>query len=80
MLVQMVRAQLLRRLPPDAAQRSQEGELIHNAKRLIKDLAEINLELAQVLIGDDETNNKRLPDWFMLEIVRDLPRLAAAAE
>lgn len=77
MLVQMVRAQLLRRLPHDAAQRSQEGELVHNAKRLIKDLAEINLELAQVLIGDDETSNKRLPDWFMLEIVRDLPRLAA---
>ena len=76
MLVQMVRAQLLRRLPQDAAQRAQEGELVHNAKRLIKDLAEINLELAQVLIGDDETSNKRLPDWFMLEIVRDLPRLA----
>ncbi|HLX60716.1 MAG TPA: MoxR family ATPase [Planctomycetota bacterium] len=77
MLVQMVRAQLLRRLPQDSAQRAQEGELVHNAKRLIKDLAEINLELAQVLIGDDETSNKRLPDWFMLEIVRDLPRLAA---
>ena len=77
MLVQMVRAQILRRLPHDAAQRSQEGELVHNTKRLIKELAEINLELAQVLIGDDETSNKRLPDWFMLEIVRDLPRLAA---
>ena len=76
MLVQMVRAQFLRRLPQDAAQRAQEAELVHNAKRLIKDLAEINLELAQLLIGDDETSNKRLPDWFMLEIVRDLPRLA----
>ena len=76
MLVQMVRAQLLRRLPAEQAQRAQEAELVHNAKRLIKDLAEINLELAQVLIGDDETTNKRLPDWFMLEIVRDLPRLA----
>jgi hypothetical protein len=77
MLVQMVRAQLLRRLPADPALRAQEAGLVHNAKRLIKDLAEINLELAQVLIGDDETSNKRLPDWFMLEIVRDLPRLAA---
>ncbi|HEY3320179.1 MAG TPA: MoxR family ATPase [Planctomycetota bacterium] len=80
MLVQSVKAQLLRRLPPDAAGRSKEAELIHHAKRLIKELAEINLELAQVLIADDDVSGKRLPDWFMLEIVRDLPRLAAQKE
>ena len=78
MLVQSVKAQLLRRLPEDAANRSREGELVHHAKRLLKDLAEINLELAQVLVSDDESGRK-LPDWFMLEIVRDLPRLAAKA-
>ena len=50
---------------------------MHHAKRLIKELAEINLELAQVLIGDDDVSAKKLPDWFMLEIVRDLPRLVA---
>ena len=77
MLVQLVRAQLLRRLPADAGHRSQEAELVHHAKRLIKELAEINLELAQVLIGDDDVSAKKIPDWFMLEIVRDLPRLVA---
>lgn len=80
MLVQQVKAQLLRRLPQDTASRSKEGELIHHAKRLIKELAEINLELAQVLIADDDVSGKKLPDWFMLEIVRDLPRLAAQKE
>jgi len=77
MLVQMVRSQILRRLPEDAAQRAKEADLVHHAKRLIKELAEINLELAQVMISDDDTSGRRLPDWFMLEIVRDLPRLAA---
>jgi hypothetical protein len=78
--VQAVKSQILRRLPPDAANRSREGELIHHAKRLIKELAEINLELAQVLIADDDVSGRKLPDWFMLEIVRDLPRLAAQKE
>ena len=80
LLVQSVRAQLLRRLPADASGRSREAQLVHHAKRLIKELAEINLELAQVLISDDESSGRKLPDWFMLEIVRDLPRLAAQKE
>ena len=75
--VQTVKSQILRRLPPDAANRAREAELVHHAKRLIKELSEINLELAQVLIADDDVSGKKLPDWFMLEIVRDLPRLAA---
>jgi len=76
-VVQTVKSQILRRLPPDAANRAREAELVHHAKRLIKELSEINLELAQVLIADDDVSGKKLPDWFMLEIVRDLPRLAA---
>ncbi len=32
------------------------------------------LEMAQMVVsGQDET--EKLPDWFMVEIVRDLPRL-----
>jgi hypothetical protein len=80
MMVQTVKAQFLRRLPADAASRAREAELVHHAKRLIKELAEINLELAQVLISDDDVSGRKLPDWFMLEIVRDLPRLAAQKE
>ena len=64
-------------MPPAARA---EAELVHHAKRLIKELAEINLELAQVLIGEDDVSGKKLPDWFMLEIVRDLPRLAGQKE
>jgi hypothetical protein len=79
-VVQSVKAQLLRRLPVETAQRAREAELVHHAKRLLKELAEINLELAQVLIADDDVSGKKLPDWFMLEIVRDLPRLAAQKE
>jgi MoxR-like ATPase len=89
-MVQSVRAQLLRRLPPEADGRAKEAELVHHAKRLIKELAEISLELAQVLLSDDETGGsgagaggaagRKLPDWFLLEIVRDLPRLAAKRE
>ena len=40
---------------------------------LIKDLSHLNLELAQMVVSSDD--GKVLPEWFMLEIVRDLPRL-----
>ena len=49
-------------------------QLTHRAKALIKDLAAINLEIAQMVISSEDGG--RLPDWFMMEIVRDLPRLA----
>ena len=48
-------------------------QFTHRAKALIKDLAAINFEMAQLVVSDD--NGKVLPDWFMVEIVRDLPRL-----
>ena len=47
--------------------------LTHRAKALIKDLSHINLELAQMIVSSDD--GKVLPEWFMIEIVRDLPRL-----
>ena len=40
---------------------------------MMKELASINFELAQLVVSDD--NGKALPEWFMVEIVRDLPRL-----
>ena len=48
--------------------------LTHRAKALIKQLSQINYELAQMVVSADE--DEVLPDWFMVEIVRDLPRLA----
>jgi hypothetical protein len=74
-LAQSFRAQLIKELPPDqrAAQNGRR-ELAHRAKALIKDLAAISLEMAQMVVssqGEDEG----LPPWFMVEVVRDLPRL-----
>jgi hypothetical protein len=34
----------------------------------------ISLEMAQMLVSGQEASGT-LPDWFMVEIVRDLPRL-----
>ena len=42
------------------------------------ELAEISLEMAQLVIADDEAGHPRLPSWFLVEAARDLPRLVAA--
>jgi MoxR-like ATPase len=74
-LVQSFRAYLAKELPAQKESvRSTHRELAYQAKGLLKDLANISLEMAQmVVIKDDE--NQALPDWFLVEIVRDLPRL-----
>jgi hypothetical protein len=48
------------------------------AKALMRDLANISLEIAQMTVAasDDFNEKSLLPDWFMVELVRDLPRLA----
>jgi hypothetical protein len=45
------------------------------AKMLMKDLSGISLEIAQMTVSED--GDSVLPDWFVVEIIRDLPRLAA---
>lgn len=74
-LSQSFRVQLIKELPTErSALADGQKALVHRAKALIKDLASISLEMAQMLVsgqgGDDG-----LPAWFMVEIVRDLPRL-----
>ena len=49
--------------------------LAHRAKALIKELSQINFEIAQMVVSADE--GKVLPDWFMLEIVKKKQRLGA---
>jgi hypothetical protein len=44
----------------------------------MKDLAAISLEIAQMAVTPE--GGETLPDWFMVEIVRDLPRLAEKKE
>ncbi|MNO01191.1 hypothetical protein D3C81_2212700 [compost metagenome] len=48
--------------------------LAHRAKALIKSLSTISLEIAQLSVAKSEAGES-LPDWFLVEIVRDLPRL-----
>lgn len=77
-LAQSFRAQLIKSLPE--TQNGAGGgsgsykELAHQAKALLKDLASISLEVAQMVVAKGEEGDA-LPSWFMVEIVRDLPRL-----
>lgn len=77
-LAQAFRAQLIKELPRD---RTEAGEgskaLAHRAKAVLADLAGISYEIAQLVILTDDKGDA-LPDWFMLEVVRELPRLAQA--
>lgn len=76
-LAQSFRARLLHDLPK--SKRKMDGGtqyLSHRAKMLIRELARVNLELAQMVVSSDD--GKTLPEWFMVEIVRDLPRLVTA--
>jgi MoxR-like ATPase len=74
-LVQAFRARLTKELP---AEKSGLGgaarELAFRAKALIKELAQISLEMAQIAVGANDDADV-LPQWFLVEIVRDLPRL-----
>jgi hypothetical protein len=75
-LSQSFRAHLVKELPPESkALKASARENVIRYKTLLRELAQINLEMAQMVVtGEDD--KEKLPDWFMVEIVRDLPRLA----
>jgi hypothetical protein len=74
-LAQSFRAQLVKELPKDLNGASEHArQLAHRAKALLKNLAGISLEIAQIVVATPE-GEEALPGWFMVEIVRDLPRL-----
>ena len=76
-VAQSFRARLLHDLPREKQKLNRDAQqLAHRAKMLIKQLSQINYELAQMVVSAEE--GKTLPDWFMVEIVRDLPRLVQA--
>ncbi|MDR1031002.1 MAG: MoxR family ATPase [Treponema sp.] len=77
-LAQSFRSQLIKELPRDKHKLSSEvAQLNLRAKALMRDLANISLEIAQMTVAPPEDNaHAMLPDWFMVELVRDLPRLA----
>lgn len=73
-LSQSFRAQLIKELPAERAYlKPAEREQAHRAKALIKELSQISLEMAQMVVA--EHDGEGLPGWLMVEIVRDLPRL-----
>lgn len=84
-LAQGLRARLAKELPPERAAASDAAvALAHRAKALLTELAEISLEAAQTVVAAaqpdvaEDGSGAQLPAWFMIEVVRDLPRLAAA--
>jgi hypothetical protein len=86
-LAQGLRARLAKELPPSRAQLSGDAvSLAHRAKALLTELAEISVEAAQMVVAstqdgvNEDGSDARLPSWFMVEVVRDLPRLAAARD
>ncbi|HEX7833679.1 MAG TPA: MoxR family ATPase [Thermoanaerobaculia bacterium] len=74
-LSQSFRAHLIKELPAEKPEGSSHArELAHRAKALLKELAAINLEIAQMVVAQLEEQSA-LPSWFLVEVVRDLPRL-----
>ncbi len=73
-LAQSFRAQLVKELPPQKGQLSGHAKaLAHRSKDLLVQLAEISLEIAQMVISGED--GKTLPSWFMIDAVRELPAL-----
>lgn len=75
-LAHSFRAHLYKELP--AEENSLKGEhrqLAIQAKDRLKSLARISVEIAQSVMSEDDQGRK-LPAWFLLEVARDLPRLA----
>lgn len=73
-LAQSFRGKLLDELPKSKQDISGNMlSFVYRAKGMIKELSVINFEIAQMTVASDD--EKSLPDWFMVEVIRDLPRL-----
>ncbi len=74
-LAQSFKARLKKELPPNRAEMSANArDLAHSAKGLLSELSHISLEMAQMVVAQDG-DEEELPAWFLVEVVRDLPRL-----
>jgi hypothetical protein len=78
-LAQSFRAHLVKELPADRTTlTASHKELAHRGKALLKELASINLEMAQMVVSNRQ--GEALPNWLLVEVVRDLPRLVVKKE
>ena len=74
-LAQSFRAHLAKELPPRSEGISPEAaQAAHAAKALLKQLARISLEIAQMVVAESE-DGTALPAWFLAQAARDLPRI-----
>lgn len=76
-LANSLRARLAKELPRvKTGLNTKTQELNYRSKELISLLAEINPEVAQVLLREDEKVD--LPAWYLAEIIRDIPKISNA--
>jgi hypothetical protein len=74
-LAMSLRARLGKELPSRKDDASSEARhLAHRAKALLVDLADINAEVAQMVVAEGE---EPIPSWFLVDAVTAIPRLAA---
>ena len=74
-LAQSLRAQLVKELPPERSKLSGDSRvLVLQAKDRLTELAGLSLEIARMAVTPED--GRELPDWFVVELFRDLPRLA----
>ncbi|HLZ60900.1 MAG TPA: MoxR family ATPase [Ktedonosporobacter sp.] len=79
-LAQSFRAHLIKELPQGNSTKSGAAkDLAFRAKALLKELTSISLEIAQMVVAKQD-ESEGLPSWFMVEVVRDLPRLVDRKE
>jgi MoxR-like ATPase len=78
-LAHAFRAHLAKELPQERASLSTaQKELTHRAKGLTRDLAALSVEMAQLVVAETD-EGPSIPGWFLVDVVRDLPRLVASA-
>ncbi|WP_216216471.1 AAA family ATPase [Amycolatopsis aidingensis] len=78
-LAETFRARLVKELPADKRHASPgTRQFAFRAKTLLVELAEISLEIAQLVIAEEDKDRPLLPAWFLVEAARDMPRLVAA--
>ena len=78
-LAQSFRSQLIKELPESRSKLSGESmALAFRAKELLIELAEISLEIAQMSITPEDGTD--LPNWFVVEAAKDIPRLLRKRE
>jgi hypothetical protein len=74
-LTQSLRDMLIKELPARESELGRESrELSQSAKLALKALARIDGELAQLVLTENDAGD-RVPDWFVLDIAKELPRL-----